>query len=130
MEYAYQKQVTMPFADAVAAVRAALRAEGFGVVTEIDVQATFKEKLGAEVEQYVILGACNPTAARTVLDIDKLIGLLLPCNVVVFETAGQLTVAAIRPTVTMEVADAHHTLGPVAGAIEAKLVAAVDAVEE
>jgi uncharacterized protein (DUF302 family) len=83
MTYAMAVRVPVPFDVTVGRVRAALREQGFGVLTEIDVQATLHEKVGAEMEDYLILGACNPALAHRALRIDREIGVLLPCNVVV-----------------------------------------------
>lgn len=81
----YERSITvdLPYAEAVQRTRAALSEQGFGVLSQIDVQATLREKRGLEMEPYVILGACNPDLASQALDIDRSIGVLLPCNVVV-----------------------------------------------
>jgi uncharacterized protein (DUF302 family) len=86
------------FDAAVARVADALKVEGFGVITEIDVQKTIKQKLGADVRKYKILGACNPPIAHAALQADPMIGLLLPCNVIVFEgERGDVTVSIANP---------------------------------
>jgi len=94
--------VDVPFEEAVAKVRGALKDEGFGVLTEIDVTATMREKLGADIEDYVILGACNPPLAYSALGVDRSIGLLLPCNVVVRAGAGRTVVEALDPQVMVQ----------------------------
>ena len=91
--YGFSKVVTLPFAEAVVQVKEAFAKEGFGQLTEIDVQSKIKEKLGMAVEPYVILGMCNPTLAYQALLIETEIGLLLPCNVIVYEKAGIVRVA-------------------------------------
>lgn len=95
--YGFGRQVGLSFQDAVEKTRAALKSEGFGVLCEIDVQKTMKEKLGVDFRPYVIPGACNPPLAHQALESELDLGLLLPCNVVVYEMEGGSMVEAMDP---------------------------------
>jgi len=100
------------FEQAVGRVTEALKGAGFGVLTDIDVKATMKKKLGAEFRNYRILGACNPPLAKQALDTDLLVGLLLPCNVVVMqEDDGSVTASAVKPTEMFKVVDRPEMAG-------------------
>jgi uncharacterized protein (DUF302 family) len=125
MDYGITIHTPIPFTEAVARVREALKAQGFGVLTEIDVQATLRDKLGAEMEEYLILGACNPPLAHRALAADRRIGLLLPCNVVVRTEAGQTVIEALDPQTMVAVAG-QPALQPVADEAAARLRAALD----
>lgn len=94
--YSISTKVNLPYEQALAKTRDALKAEGFGVITEIDVRKTVKEKLGAEFRPYIILGACNPPMAHKAISTEPEIGLLMPCNVCVWDNEdGTSTVAAV-----------------------------------
>jgi uncharacterized protein (DUF302 family) len=103
MEYGKTITLDVPFEDAVPRVKAAFNEQGFGILTEIDVKATLKEKIDADVDPYIILGACNPELARRALEIEPEIGLLLPCNVVVRQSEGKVLVHALDPGVMLSI---------------------------
>jgi uncharacterized protein (DUF302 family) len=127
VSYGTTVRLAAPFASTVDRVRLALKEQGFGVLTEIDVQATLREKLGAEMEDYLILGACNPPLAHRALDADRDIGLLLPCNVVVRADGPDATlVQALDPQVMVQVAGKPE-LKDVAEEATTRLRAALDA---
>ena len=124
--YALGGPTALPFAEAVERVRGALATEGFGVLTEIDVQATLRAKLGEETEPYLILGACNPPYAHRALQAEPLLGTLLPCNVVVREQDGVVHVDAVDPVAMLGIVG-NAELDPVAAEIREKVARAVAA---
>lgn len=125
MKYDLTITLDLPYEDAVPAVRTALKEQGFGVLTEIDVRATMREKLGAEVEPYVILGACNPPLAHRALEVDRTIGLLLPCNVLVRAVGDRSLVQALDPALMAEVPE-REELRPIAEEAGKRIQAALD----
>ena len=129
MDYGITVCTHIPFAEAVARVRQALKDQGFGVLTEIDVQATLRDKLGQEMEDYLILGACNPPLAHRALDADRKIGLLLPCNVVVRTAGAHTIIEALNPEVMVEVAG-QPSLKPVADEAASRIRAALDSLQD
>jgi uncharacterized protein (DUF302 family) len=128
MNYYFSKTVNLSFDAAIAAVTEALRREGFGVLTDIDVRATMKKKLDVEFRNYRILGACNPPFAHQALLAEDKIGTMLPCNVVVqdvIDSAGVVEVAAIDPVASMAAVD-NPQLAIVGQEVRAKLKRVVD----
>lgn len=125
MKYGYSKQVSLPFAEAVEKTKQELAKEDFGILTEIDVKATMKKKLGVDYENYLILGACNPPFAHKALQAEKEIGLLLPCNVILYEDKGEVFVSAIVPSIAMSMVE-NPSLAEISQEIEEKLKKAID----
>ncbi len=128
MSYGSTVTLDTPFEDALTRVRQALADQGFGILSEIDVQATLHAKIGAEMEPYLILGACNPPLANQALGVDRSIGLLLPCNVVV-RGAGDSTVVEVLDPQIMVTVTGEPGLEPVAQEAGRKLDAAVAALK-
>ncbi len=128
MTYYHAKTTPLPFDEAVARTRETLQAEGFGIITEVDIAATFKKKIGVDFRPYIILGACNPKAAHEALGFEDKVGLMLPCNVIVQALAsGGTEVAAIDPVASMAAID-NPDLKARAAEIGASLKRAVEAV--
>jgi uncharacterized protein (DUF302 family) len=123
--YTLSATTDLPFADAVARVRAALKDAGFGVLCEIDVQATLREKLGVELEPYLILGACNPPLAHRAIAAEPDLGVLLPCNVVVRREDGKTQIAAIDPERMLSIVDNDEVV-PVAAEVKSRLATVVE----
>ncbi len=115
------------FDDIVTRVRAALANQGFGVLTEIDVKATMKKKLDADMDDYLILGACNPDMAHQAIQMEPRIGAMLPCNVILRKVDGDVEVSAIDPVASMSAVE-NDRLIAVAGEVRAMLQKAVDAI--
>ena len=126
--YGISTTTSLSFDEAVEKITAELKTEGFGVLTTIDIQATLKEKIGVERDRYVILGACNPQLANQAINAEPEIGLLLPCNVVVYEHEGTTHGAAMDPAAAMSIVgnpaldpvgtDARERLGRALGRLE------------
>ena len=123
--YTLTTTTSIPFAESVERVRDELKEEGFGVLCEIDVQATLREKLGVEQEPYVILGACNPPLAHRALSAEPELGTLLPCNVVVYEHEGTTHISAIDADRMLSIVG-NDELASIAAQVRAKLAAVVE----
>lgn len=118
---------TADFDDIVARTRAALASQGFGVLTEINVKATLKAKIDADIDNYLILGACNPKMAHQAIQIEPKIGSMLPCNVIVRSTDGDVEVSAVDPAASMQAID-NDQLKQVAGTVRGMLEKVVAAI--
>jgi uncharacterized protein (DUF302 family) len=125
-EYAFRTVLDASYEDAVSKVTDALKEEGFGILTEIDVKSTLKKKLGVDFRKYVILGACNPPYAHRTLQADLDVGLLLPCNVIVYEADDKKAyVSALNPVSALEVIKSQE-LRAIAGEVSEKLKRVLD----
>ncbi len=126
MTYYHGKTLDLAYDEAVAATRAALAEEGFGVITEIDVRQTMKAKIGEDFRPYIILGACNPRMAFEALQLEDKVGTMLPCNVIVQDAEnGRSEVAAIDPVASMQAIE-NPPLKEKAAEVAGKLRAALD----
>ncbi len=125
MKYGYRKSMKLPFAEAVDKVKTELTNEGFGVLSEIDIKATLKKKLDIDYDNYVILGACNPPNAYKALQAEQEVGLLLPCNVIIYESDDKVYASAILPTTAMGIVE-NKALAEIAKVIEQKLKTVLD----
>lgn len=127
--YGIRTVLDLPYDEALGRARAALTSEGFGVLCEIDIQAKLREKLGVDMRPYMILGACNPPLAHQALEQEPDLGLLLPCNVIVYEQGKQSVVAAIEAQ-SMMVVTGNAALTPIAKQVGEKLKRVIAAVEK
>jgi uncharacterized protein (DUF302 family) len=125
MQYSYKKQVSSPFIETVKKAKAELTKEGFGILSEIDVKAKLKEKLNIDYDNYLILGACNPPFAYQALQAEKEVGLLFPCNLIIYEDKEKIFVSTILPTAAMAMIQ-NPVLIEVAEQVERKLKKVID----
>ncbi|MCK5235537.1 MAG: DUF302 domain-containing protein [Deltaproteobacteria bacterium] len=128
VDYGITRKLELSYEDAVEKITAALKEEGFGILTEIDVKAVLKKKIDVDFRKYVILGACNPTYSNKALNAEIMIGLLLPCNVIVFENdGGGSTVSVMDPGIMTKLID-NPELGEVAKEVREKLERALNSI--
>jgi uncharacterized protein (DUF302 family) len=128
--YAHRIDLDAPYEEAIERTTAALKEQGFGVLTTIDVKETLKKKLDADFRKYVILGACNPPLARRALEAELEVGLLLPCNVIVYETEpGKSAVSAMAPLSALGIVGTNNALRSVAHEADEKLKRALAELE-
>lgn len=127
IDYGFTKELDIPFDETVTKVTEALKREGFSVLTTIDIQQKFKEKLGIDFQRYLILGACNPTFAHKAIVAEENIGLMLPCNILVYEKDRKTVLGVIKPSVAMKMIP-NPELVRNAQTVEAKLKSVFDSV--
>lgn len=120
IHYGFTKEVDIPYDTVIKLVTEALKKEGFGILTEINIEEKLKEKLGIDFKKYIILGACNPASAHKALLAEENIGLMLPCNVLVYERGGKTVLSVIKPTIAMQMVN-NDELKAIAEDIESKL---------
>jgi uncharacterized protein (DUF302 family) len=128
ISYGFRKEIDLPFDKAVEAVTEELKKQGFGILTRIDVKEKFKEKLGIDFKNYVILGACSPSHAHKAILAEEDIGLMLPCNVLVYEKEGKTILSIIKPSTAMGMID-NEALRQIAQEVEARLKQVFDSVK-
>ena len=127
MDYGFSKTVSMSYDDAVEKVTSELKKEGFGVLTSIDVKDTLKKKIDVDFKKYIILGACNPALAHKALQSEEELGLLLPCNVLVYERERETVVSVFNPLVMTEIIE-NNNLTPIATEVKERLERVLKAV--
>jgi uncharacterized protein (DUF302 family) len=127
INYGFTRELRMPYETVIEKVTAELKKEGFGILTEIDVRARLKEKLGIDFKRYIILGACNPPNAYKAILAEENIGLMLPCNVIVYEKDGKTALSVFRPTVAMQMIE-NDRLRKLAEEVERQLKKVFDSV--
>ncbi|MCL5031170.1 MAG: DUF302 domain-containing protein [Bacteroidetes bacterium] len=127
MKYGYSKTTNLSFEQAIEKITDELKKEGFGILTEIDVQETLKKKLNLDFKKYKILGACNPPIAHKALQLEEELGLLLPCNVIVYEKNGKNVVSVFNPMIMTQLLDKKEMVS-IAEEVKAKLLAALERV--
>jgi uncharacterized protein (DUF302 family) len=127
MEYGFSKTVDMPYEQAIEKVTAELKKEGFGVLTFIDVKETLKQKINVDFKKYAILGACNPPIAHRALQEEEELGLLLPCNVIVYEKDGRTRVSIFDPMVMTWIME-NDQMKPIAAEVQERLQRVLEAI--
>lgn len=119
------KKLDIPFEHVIEKVQTTLKDQGFGIITQIDVKETLKKKLNVEYQNYKILGACNPSFAKEALDLEKEVGTLLPCNVIVYESGDGVQISIQKPTEMMKILN-NDDLNQLANKVESKLQKVLD----
>lgn len=128
ISYGFTKELELSFEKSIEIVTEALKKEGFGILTKIDVKEKLKEKLDIDFKKYVILGACNPTSAHKAILAEENIGLMLPCNVIVYEKEKKTVISIIKPTAAMDMIE-NEDLRQIAATVETKLKNVFDSIK-
>jgi uncharacterized protein (DUF302 family) len=128
ISYGFKKEINLPFQKAEEVATDELKKRGFGILTRIDVKEKFKEKLGIDFPNYVILGACNPPYAHQAIQAEEDIGLMLPCNVIIYEKEGKTILDIIKPSIAMGMIE-NQELKSIAAEVEAALSQVFDSVK-
>jgi len=129
INYGFTKELNVPFEEVIEVVTEELKKEGFGILTKIDVKEKFKEKIGIDFKKYVILGACNPPSAHRAILAEENIGLMLPCNVIIYEKGNKTVISIIKPTVAMDMIN-NEKLRQIAAMVETKLKNVFDSIKQ
>jgi len=127
IDYGFTKEIDASFEETLEKATNELKKEGFGILTQIDLAEKFKEKLGIDFKKYIILGACNPSSAHKAILVEENIGLMLPCNVVIYEKQNKTVISIIKPKVAMQMIG-NVELEQIASTIEEKLRKVFDSV--
>ncbi len=127
MDYGFSKKINQPYEKALEKVTEELKKEGFGVLTSIDIKETLKKKIDVDFKKYTILGACNPPLAHKALQAEEQLGLLLPCNVIVYENNGGTMVSFFDPMIMTQIID-NEKLKPVAQEVQLKMKRVFEAI--
>ena len=129
IKYGFTKEINRSFNETINLITEELKKEGFGILTRIDVKEKFKEKLGIEFKRYEILGACHPKSAYEAILAEENIGLMLPCNVIIYEKDGKIGISIIKPTMVMGMIN-NDKLKSVAEEVELKLEKVINSISE
>ena len=127
INYGFTKEIDTPFEETVDNATTELKKEGFGILTQINITEKFAEKLGIDFKKYIILGACNPPSAHKAILVEENIGLMLPCNVIIYERQNKIVVSIIKPTMAMKMIG-NVELEQIASTIEKKLKKVFDSI--
>jgi uncharacterized protein (DUF302 family) len=128
INYGFTKEIDIDFNEAVKQTIEKLQKAGFGVLTNIDIKEKFRQKLGIDFRKYVILGACDPISAHKAIEAEENIGLMLPCNIIIYEKGNHVVISAIKPTIAMQMID-NPELNKIAINVEAKIKHAFDDIQ-